>query len=63
MLDQERKFQALDISVTAVLFLVACILGKSSMNHFGDTWIAFNGPALGILALGGTVDGYQEKTD
>lgn len=52
VLDQERKMQILDISVTVVLFIVACILGKVSMNHFGDTWIAFNGPALGTLAVG-----------
>ena len=52
LMDQERKLQALDIVVTAVLFITACILGKISMNHFGDTWIAFNGPALGSLAVG-----------
>lgn len=63
VLDQERKMQILDVSVTAVLFIVACVLGKISMNRFGDTWIAFNGPALGTLAVGGAVDGYQEEAD
>ena len=53
VLDQERKMQIVDASVTLVLIIIACILGKVSMNHFGDTWIAFNGPTLGTLAVGG----------
>lgn len=52
VLDQERRMQILDISVIVVLLIISCLLGKISMNYFGDTWIAFNGPALGTLAVG-----------
>lgn len=48
----EKKIQIFDVLVILILFFIACILGKNSMNRFGDTWIAFNGPALGILAVG-----------
>lgn len=44
--------QALDITVTILLFVVGCIAGKIMMIYASDTWIAFNGPAIGILAIG-----------
>ena len=55
MLENEKKLEILDICVVFVLFLIACLLGNHCMNRFGDTWIAFNGPALWTLAFGGIV--------
>ncbi len=55
VLENEKKLEILDICVIFALFLVACLLGKLCMNRFGDTWISFNGPALGTLAVGGTI--------
>lgn len=52
MFPVEKKIQIIDVSVTIFLVLAASILGKISMNHFGDTWIALNGPVLGTLAVG-----------
>lgn len=51
MLDTESKMQALDITITIVLFIIACIVGKLVMEKH-DTWISFNGPAIGVLAVG-----------
>ena len=55
VLENEKKLEILDICVISALFLIACLLGKLCMNRFGDTWKAFNEPALGVLALGGIV--------
>lgn len=52
MLDQEKKLQALDITVIMVLFVIGCMVGKLVMVNISDTWIGFNGPALGIIAIG-----------
>ena len=52
MIEHERKIQALDITVTTLLFVVGCIAGKIMMIYASDRWIAFNGPAIGILAIG-----------
>ena len=52
MIEHERKMQALDITVTILLFVVGCIAGKIMMIYASDTWIAFNGQAIGILAIG-----------
>ena len=51
MLDKERKLQVLDIVVAVVLFVFGCIVGKLVMIRY-DTWLSFNGPAIGILAIG-----------
>ena len=48
----ERKLQMLDLIVVAVLFTAGCFVGKLVMENVADTWIAFNGPALGILGVG-----------
>ena len=52
MLDYERKLQILDITITIVLFIIGCIAGKLMMVYASDTWLAFNGPALGVLIIG-----------
>lgn len=49
--DNEKKLQILDLTITIIVFIIACIIGKLVMTKC-DTWIAFNGPALGILAVG-----------
>ena len=48
----EKRMQVLDILVTVVLFVIACILGKQCMNNFGETWISFNVPTIGTVAVG-----------
>lgn len=52
MIDKERRIQMLDIVVVIALFIVGCIAGKLVMVHVSDTWMAFNGPTIGILAAG-----------
>ncbi len=51
MQDNEKKLQILFLAVVIVLFIAGCFLGKLCMNHQA-TWPAFNGPALGTLAIG-----------
>jgi len=52
VIEHERKMQALDMTVIIVLFIIGCVAGKLMMIYASDTWIAFNGPALGVLAVG-----------
>ena len=52
MLDHEKKLNILDISIVCILFTIGCFVGKMVMENVGGKWIAFNGPALGILILG-----------
>ena len=52
MVEQEKKMQILDITVTMFFFVIGCIAGKIMMICASDTWIAFNGPAIGTLAFG-----------
>ena len=51
VLDKERKLQVLDIVVTIGLFTIGCIVGKLVMMQY-DTWLSFNGPAIGVFAIG-----------
>ena len=51
MIERERKMQALDITVTILIFVVGCIVGKLVMERY-DTWFSFNGPAIGVLSIG-----------
>lgn len=41
--NNERKLQILDLSVTIVLFVVACVLGKLLLEEY-NTWVSFNAP-------------------
>lgn len=52
MLDYDRKLQILDITITIVLFIIGCVAGKLMTIYASGTWIAFNGPAIGILVVG-----------
>lgn len=51
----EKKMQLADILATIVLFTIACVLGKFSMNCFGGSFLSFNIPAVGIISLGETI--------
>ncbi len=51
MNDFERKRQIIDLTVIIALFVAGCIIGKLVMNIY-DTWLSFNVPAIGILAVG-----------
>lgn len=51
-MEKERKLQILDITVVIVLFILACFIGKLVMTYVANTWFGFNGPTLGILAVG-----------
>lgn len=55
MLDYERKLQILDITIISVLFIIGCVAGKLMMVYASDTWLSFNGPALGVLIIGEVV--------
>lgn len=50
-MDQEKKTQILDIVVVCILFVAGCFIGKLVKKAY-DTWLSFNGPAIGILVLG-----------
>ena len=52
MIEHERKMQVMDITVIILLFVIGCIAGKIMMIYASDTWISFNGPAIGILVIG-----------
>lgn len=34
-----------------VIFVVGCFIGEAVMDVY-DTWISFNGPAMGIMLVG-----------
>lgn len=51
MSDREKLLQTLDIIVVIVLFIIGCLVGKIVMKKY-DTWISFNGPAIGIVVIG-----------
>ena len=51
MNSSEKTIQVLDITATIVIFVLSCANGKVCLNHY-DTWLSFNGPALGIIAVG-----------
>ena len=55
MLNHERKLHILDITITIVLFIIGCVAGKLMMVYASDTWLSFNGPALGVLIIGEVV--------
>lgn len=48
-MEKERRMQILDITITVLLFMLGCIAGKIVMTAVADTWLAFNGPAVGIF--------------
>lgn len=52
VIENEKRIQILDIVVVIALFIVGCIAGKLVMTIVSDTWIAFDGPTIGVLAVG-----------
>ena len=52
VIEHERKIQVLDLLVVVFLFIIGCVVGKLIMKYASDSWIAFNGPALGIFIIG-----------
>ena len=38
--------------MTILLFVIGCVAGKFMMIYASDTWIDFNGPAIGVLVVG-----------
>ena len=52
MLYREKKLNILDILIVCVLFITGCFGGKLVTENVEDTWIAFNGPAIGALLIG-----------
>lgn len=48
---KERIMQVLDIAVVTILFIGGCVVGKVIMERY-DTWLSFNGPAIGLLVVG-----------
>lgn len=47
----EKVNQVIEIAITMILFILGCVVGKIVMNIY-DTWISFNGPAIGIVLIG-----------
>ena len=62
MPDYERKLQIMDVTITIVLFSIGCVAGKIMMVYTADTWLAFNGPAFGVLIIGELVCWRIRKT-
>ena len=50
-MEKERKLQILDLSIVIGLVVAGCVIGKLVMEKY-DTWISFNGPAIGVLVIG-----------
>ena len=48
---REEKKMIIDLIVTIVLVSIGCFVGKLLMDKY-NTWISFNGPAIGILLAG-----------
>lgn len=51
MLDYDNKRQIIDFAIIMILLIIGLIAGKLVMGRY-DTWIAFNGTAIGIVAVG-----------
>lgn len=52
MIKERKKNAGTGYSVTILLFVIGCVAEKIMMICASDTWIAFNGPAIGILVVG-----------
>jgi sugar phosphate permease len=55
VLEQEKKLNILNITIVCTLFIIGCVAGKLMMVYVSDTWVAFNGPAIGVLIIGEVV--------
>lgn len=52
MQKNERIQRFICLTVTFILFILGCILGKVCHENYVDTWFSFNVPALGIFLIG-----------
>lgn len=46
-----KRMQILDLINVIIHFSAGCFIGKYLLS-LNDTWLAFNGPALGTLTIG-----------
>ena len=51
-MEKEGKKTIASLIVTIALVSIGCFVGKLVTERIADTWIAFNGPTIGILILG-----------
>ena len=52
MIRERKKNAGTVYSVTILLFVIGCVAEKIMMICASDTWITFNSPVIGILAIG-----------
>ncbi len=57
----ENMTQVMDLAATIILFEVGCMIRKLVMNTY-DTWLSFNGLAIGVLVIGELV-WWEAKTN
>lgn len=50
--ESENRIQVLSIIVLIALAIIGCMVGSFVMNNFSNTMLGFNGPAIGVLAIG-----------
>jgi len=50
--DSDKNLQIIDIVIALILFILGCNIGKLVTENVADTWIAFNGSVVVVLALG-----------
>lgn len=55
MPDHEKLLQIIDIVTICAFFTIGCFLGKLMMKNTSDTWLAFNGSAIGVVIIGEVV--------
>lgn len=51
-MEKETTKTIASLVITIVLVSVGCFIGKLATEKIADTWIAFNGPAIGIIVIG-----------
>lgn len=52
MITKERAYKIAEIIAICVFFTLGCFMGRLSMDSFGNTFTAFNLPAIVTLLLG-----------
>jgi len=50
--DCDKKLQIIDIAIAFILYVLGSYIGKLVTENVADTWIAFNGSVVVVLALG-----------
>lgn len=52
VMDNERKQTIANLVVIIALMALGSFIGKLVIDNVADTWIALNGPILGIFGIG-----------